>query len=205
MPRFTTSHRRHGDAFPLPTSVAAGVEKSRSSVLYRRRSTLQIRVAETSGILNELESSVAVGRLPPVAPSTLPPTPAQRSVIQHVIDTIAHFGDDDTGVSDQSALCDLLKSRDYYSVEQSHARVPFRRGKLTFLQKQFRPLALLPRPTGEALRLRTGFKHYIERSKVELERLSESGDLLHVRPYWDPILQNCREARISFLRELASI
>ena len=135
MSRFTTSHRRHGAAFPLPISAAGDVEKG-SRYSSRHRSTLQSRVAETLGVLHELEASVAAGRLPPQANSTQGPTLAQRSVIQHVTDTIAYVGDDDTGVSDQSSLCDLLKSRGYYSVEQSHARVPFRRGKRICLQKQ---------------------------------------------------------------------
>lgn len=198
-----SSQRKHGEAFPLPTHAAVVANAGGSSP--RSSSSLHSRVAETLGVLNELEAYVAARGFTPKANSSGPPSTSQRIVLQHVSRTIANFGEDDSGRSDYQALCDLLQARDYYAVGDSHARVPFCRYKLKFLQKKLRPLDLLPRLSGEARRLRTNYRTCIERSELELQRMVESGSLPQVRPYWDPILQSCRTTRVAFLRELVSI
>ena len=176
--------RCHGDAFPLPENIAGADESlfELDGYVPSREDLRDPRVRECLGSLNVLAYGGQRSSRSTTA-HTSPFTAGQKSMVGRTLRRLRFYKVDPlAGEPDRACLQQLLKNRDFYGLEQFHARRPYQRDKVNVLHKQLRPLELAQRLTGEAAKLHEQMETSIERTNDEMEFLCSSGRRPDIRP-----------------------
>lgn len=182
--RWPSTHRRHGDPYPLP-------RLSRPEAA----SPLSRRVDSALGALNQLATAV----FDKANPEDLPLTSVQTWMMHDLHRRVQNYGECPNDMSELEAISDLTSKANLYEQEALNI-ADYDIGEIKILQRRLTPFEAKDLAPPEALTYLENFTSLVERSGHELDLLRTSGDL--VKPHWDERLRNSKALRFELYQRL---
>jgi hypothetical protein len=130
-----------------------------------------------------------------------PLTVVQDCAVRDIISAVRAAGAPPCGMTDETALSEMLASKTAYSAEPANL-APFSLDKLKVVHTRLRPQPLEHLLPEHAKVLLKDFTSYIERTAPDIADRQNDLNMKPIKPYWDPVLRSCRKQRLQFIKIL---